>query len=92
MKIICVGRNYTDHIKELENQRPKSPVLFHKPDSSIILKNRPFFIPDFSNEIQWFSIDIYRFLFEIFDFRMKSIGFSSKSIDFQLKLIDFAQS
>ena len=53
MKIICVGRNYTDHIKELENQRPESPVLFHKPDSSIILKNKPFFIPDFSNEIHY---------------------------------------
>ena len=53
MKIICVGRNYTDHIKELENQRPDSPVLFHKPDSSIILKNKPFFIPDFSNEIHY---------------------------------------
>ena len=53
MKIICVGRNYTNHINELENQRPESPVLFHKPDSSIILKNKPFFIPDFSNEIHY---------------------------------------
>ena len=53
MKVICVGRNYTDHIKELENQKPKSPVLFLKPDSSIILNNRPFYIPDFSNEIHY---------------------------------------
>ena len=42
MKIICVGRNYTDHIKELENNKPKEPVLFLKPDSSIILNNKPF--------------------------------------------------
>ena len=53
MKIICVGRNYADHIKELENQRPENPVLFLKPDSSLILKNRPFFIPEFSNEIHY---------------------------------------
>ena len=53
MKVICVGRNYTDHIKELENQKPESPVLFLKPDSSIILNNRPFYIPDFSIEIHY---------------------------------------
>ena len=53
MKIICVGRNYADHIKELENQRPENPVLFLKPDSSLILKNRPFFIPEFSDEIHY---------------------------------------
>ena len=53
MKIICVGRNYADHIRELENQRPENPVLFLKPDSSLILKNRPFFIPEFSDEIHY---------------------------------------
>lgn len=53
MKIICVGRNYTDHIKELENNKPKDPVLFLKPDSSIILNNKPFFIPDFSQNIHY---------------------------------------
>ena len=53
MKIICVGRNYADHIKELDNQRPENPVLFLKPDSSLILKNRPFFIPEFSDEIHY---------------------------------------
>ena len=56
MKIICVGRNYADHIKELENQRPENPVLFLKPDSSLILKNRPFFIPEFSDEIHYLSL------------------------------------
>ena len=53
MKIICVGRNYTDHIKELENNKPKDPVLFLKPDSSIILNNKPYFIPDFSQNIHY---------------------------------------
>ncbi|SEL82153.1 2-keto-4-pentenoate hydratase/2-oxohepta-3-ene-1,7-dioic acid hydratase (catechol pathway) [Aquimarina amphilecti] len=51
MKIICIGRNYTDHIEELENEKPTDPVVFMKPDTSILLKKQPFFIPDFSNDI-----------------------------------------
>ena len=53
MKIICVGRNYPKHIKELVNQRPESPVIFIKPDTSLIQKNNPFFIPDFSRLINY---------------------------------------
>ena len=53
MKIICVGRNYFDHINELKNEKPDSPVLFLKPETSIIHKKQPFFIPDFSNDIQY---------------------------------------
>ncbi|WP_405205677.1 fumarylacetoacetate hydrolase family protein [Aquimarina sp. LLG6339-5] len=51
MKIICIGRNYTDHIEELENEKPTDPVVFMKPDTSILLKKQPFFIPDFSNDV-----------------------------------------
>ena len=51
MKLICIGRNYVDHIKELKNEKPTDPVVFLKPDTSILLKKQPFFIPDFSNEI-----------------------------------------
>ncbi|EZH71763.1 2-hydroxyhepta-2,4-diene-1,7-dioate isomerase [Aquimarina atlantica] len=51
MKLICIGRNYTDHIEELENERPEDPVVFIKPDTSILLKKQPFFIPDFSDDI-----------------------------------------
>ena len=51
MKIICVGRNYVDHAKELKNEVPKEPVLFLKPETAIIHKKMPFFIPDFSNEV-----------------------------------------
>lgn len=51
MKIICIGRNYKNHVNELNNIVPTEPVIFLKPDTSIILKNQPFFIPDFSNEI-----------------------------------------
>ena len=51
MKIICIGKNYLKHIQELDRQRPSEPVFFLKPDSSIIIRNRPFFLPDFSEEI-----------------------------------------
>lgn len=51
MKIICVGRNYTEHIEELQNEKPSSPVIFLKPDTAVLLKKQPFFIPDFSDEI-----------------------------------------
>ena len=51
MKIICVGRNYVEHIKEINNEAPKDPVLFLKPDTAILLKKQPFFIPEFSNEV-----------------------------------------
>ena len=42
MKIICVGRNYIDHIYELDNPKPSEPVFFLKPDSSVLKKNQPF--------------------------------------------------
>ena len=53
MKIICVGRNYAEHIKELDNKKPNEPVLFLKPQTAIINKRQPFFIPSFSNEIHY---------------------------------------
>lgn len=51
MKIICIGRNYKNHAKELGNDIPKEPLFFLKPDTAIQPKGHPFFIPDFSNEI-----------------------------------------
>ncbi len=51
MKLICIGRNYTEHIEELKNERPTDPVVFLKPDTAILLKKQPFFIPDFSNDV-----------------------------------------
>lgn len=52
MKIICIGRNYSDHISELNNLRPTEPVVFLKPDTSVLLKNFPFVIPEFTQECQ----------------------------------------
>lgn len=51
MKIICIGRNYVKHIEELQNERPAEPVIFMKPDSAVLLKQHPFVIPEFSNDI-----------------------------------------
>ncbi len=53
MKIICIGRNYAKHIEELANEKPTSPVVFLKPDSAILQKNNPFFIPPFSNDVHY---------------------------------------
>ena len=53
MKIICIGRNYAKHIEELANEKPTSPVVFLKPDSAILPKNNPFFIPPFSNDVHY---------------------------------------
>lgn len=51
MKIICIGRNYADHISELQNERPDAPVIFMKPDTAVVQKQFPFVIPEFSNDV-----------------------------------------
>jgi len=53
MKIICIGRNYYQHIDELANKVPNEPLFFLKPETAIQPKNHPFFIPDFSNNIHY---------------------------------------
>ncbi len=53
MKIICIGRNYAKHIEELANERPENPVVFLKPDSAILPRKNPFFIPPFSNDVHY---------------------------------------
>jgi 2-keto-4-pentenoate hydratase/2-oxohepta-3-ene-1,7-dioic acid hydratase in catechol pathway len=51
MKIICIGRNYVEHAKELGNDVPEEPIFFMKPDSSLLRNNDPFYIPDWTNEV-----------------------------------------
>lgn len=53
MKIICIGRNYPEHIEELQNERPEEPVVFIKPDSAVLPKDQDFYIPEFSEEIHY---------------------------------------
>lgn len=51
MKIICIGRNYVDHISELNNEKPSEPVIFLKPDTAVLPSKTPFVIPHFSDDI-----------------------------------------
>lgn len=53
MKIICIGRNYADHARELDNPLPEKPIFFLKPDTALVKDNKPFFYPDFSSEIHY---------------------------------------
>lgn len=53
MKIICIGRNYTEHIEELKNEKPEEPVIFIKPDSAVLPKEQDFYIPEFSDDVHY---------------------------------------
>lgn len=53
MKIICIGRNYAEHAKELGNEIPENPVIFIKPDTAILKKGSDFYIPEFSDDVHY---------------------------------------
>lgn len=53
MKIVAIGRNYAEHIAELNNEIPDEPVIFFKPDTAILRKNEPFYYPDYSRDIHF---------------------------------------
>jgi len=53
MKIICVGRNYSEHAKELKNEIPDKPVVFLKPNTALLKDNKPFYYPEWSNDIHY---------------------------------------
>jgi 2-keto-4-pentenoate hydratase/2-oxohepta-3-ene-1,7-dioic acid hydratase in catechol pathway len=96
MKLICIGRNYTEHIKELENEKPTDPVVFLKPDTSILLKKQPFFIPDFSDDVHY-EVEILvkinrvgkyidrKFAHKYFDEIGLGIDFTARDLQSQLK-------
>jgi acylpyruvate hydrolase len=69
MKIIAVGRNYAEHIKELNNEQPDDPVIFTKPETAILRPGDPFFYPDFSTDVH-FEVEI-----------LVRIGRTGKNID-----------
>jgi 2-keto-4-pentenoate hydratase/2-oxohepta-3-ene-1,7-dioic acid hydratase in catechol pathway len=60
MKIICVGRNYVDHIKELSNDRPTDPVIFIKPDTALLDSSQAFYYPSFSKDVHYELELVYR--------------------------------
>ena len=96
MKIICIGRNYTKHIEELQNERPSEPVIFLKPDTAILPKKMPFFIPDFSDDIHH-EVEILvrinrvgkhiepRFAHKYYDEIGLGIDFTARELQSQLK-------
>jgi 2-keto-4-pentenoate hydratase/2-oxohepta-3-ene-1,7-dioic acid hydratase in catechol pathway len=96
MKIICIGRNYVNHIEELKNERPTEPVIFMKPDSAVLLKQHPFVIPDFSQEIHH-EIEIIvrinkvgkhieaKFAHKYYDEISVGIDFTARDVQEQLK-------
>lgn len=53
MKIFCIGRNYVDHAKELNNPVPSEPLIFMKPPTALLLANRPFYYPDFTKDLHY---------------------------------------
>jgi len=53
MKIFCIGRNYAEHIKELGNEIPESPVIFSKPETALIRNGDDFYLPDFSQDVHY---------------------------------------
>lgn len=53
MKIICIGRNYSAHAKELGNEVPEDPVIFMKPDTAVLKKGSDFYIPEFSDDVHY---------------------------------------
>jgi len=57
MKIIGIGRNYLEHIEELNNERPDEPLIFFKPDTALLTNNAPFYYPDFTSNIH-FEVEI----------------------------------
>tara|TARA_A100001011_G_scaffold337754_1_gene368145 strand:+ start:4882 stop:5493 length:612 start_codon:yes stop_codon:yes gene_type:complete len=96
MKIFCVGQNFLKHIEELKSKKSSSPVIFLKPDSSLIAKNQPFFIPEFSNEIHYEIELILKFnrlgkhiskdfAYEYFDQISLGIDFTARDLQKKLK-------
>ena len=53
MKILCIGRNYLDHIKELNNPVPKRPLVFMKPPSALLVNDKPFYYPEFTQDLHY---------------------------------------
>jgi len=96
MKIIAIGRNYTEHIEELNNERPSEPVIFMKPDTAVLRKGQPFFYPEFSKDIH-FEVELLlkinkegkfiqeKFAHKYYDEIGIGIDFTARDLQSQLK-------
>lgn len=96
MKIICVGRNYVDHIKELSNEKPTDPVIFIKPDTALIDNSQAFYYPSFSSDVHYELELVYRvgkvgknieskFAYKYIDAIGLGIDFTARDVQSKLK-------
>lgn len=96
MKIFCVGRNYSDHAKELGNAVPEEPVIFMKPKSALLQPHTPFYYPEFTNELHYECELVLRickngkyiqekFANKYYDAITVGIDFTARDIQAQLK-------
>jgi 2-keto-4-pentenoate hydratase/2-oxohepta-3-ene-1,7-dioic acid hydratase in catechol pathway len=96
MKIFCIGRNYTDHAKELGNAVPDEPVIFMKPKSALLQPHTPFYYPEFTNELHYECELVLRickngkyiqekFANKYYDAITVGIDFTARDIQAQLK-------
>lgn len=95
MKIICIGRNYVEHARELNNEVPEDPVFFLKPDTALLPKGRAFYLPDFSNDIHHEIELVYKICKEgkniAEEFSLRYIDQVSVGIDFTARDIQQRQ-
>jgi len=84
MKLICIGRNYVDHINELSNERPDEPVVFIKPDSAILPKEQDFYIPEFSSDVHY-EVEVLVKIKKV-DYDEVGLGIDFTARDLQSKL------
>ncbi|AMR26925.1 2-hydroxyhepta-2,4-diene-1,7-dioate isomerase [Hymenobacter psoromatis] len=96
MKIICIGRNYADHIAELHNETPAAPVIFLKPETALVQRGQPFFVPAFSKDVHYELELVLRvckngrhieekFAFTYFDAIGLGIDFTARDLQSELK-------
>ena len=96
MKIICIGRNYAEHAAELNNPIPDEPVIFLKPDTAIVPKRNPFFIPGFSDDVHYEAELVIRinkigkniqpkFAYKYYDSLTVGIDFTARDLQKKLK-------
>ena len=101
MKIICIGRNYVDHIKELGNEMTSEPVIFMKPDSAVFRQRDAFYIPDWTNDVHYEAEVVVRinrlgkniepkFAHKYFAEFTLGIDFTARDVQSKLKKAGFA--
>ena len=96
MKILCIGKNYAEHVKEMRSAIPAEPVYFMKPDTALLKDGYPFYLPDFSKDVQH-EVEIVikinkngkcideKFAHKYFDEFTVGIDFTARDIQWQCK-------